>query len=76
MTGIRQWFATARDQRWGILADLAFAVLWVTMVEVFFRVLEGPTWAYYMFMLAGVAAYFGLIWSTEFATSQHEDEQR
>lgn len=43
----------------GIATDLAFAVVWVTLVEVFFVLVEGPRWAYYMFMLAGIVAYFG-----------------
>lgn len=72
MTGVREWLETAREERWGILTDLAFAVVWVTVVDLLFRVLDGPDWAYYMFMLAGIAAYFGLIWSFKLATSQQK----
>ncbi|WP_222919444.1 hypothetical protein [Natrinema sp. SYSU A 869] len=68
MTGVREWIATAREERWGMLTDLVFAILWVTAVDIVFRVLEGPDWAYYMFMLAGVVAYFGLLWSYDLAT--------
>lgn len=67
MTGAREWLATAREERWGMLTDLAFAVVWVTMVEVLFRVVDGPTWAYYLFMLSGIVAYYGLIASTNLA---------
>lgn len=48
------------DHGAGMLFDLAFAVVWVTVVTVFFEVTDGPRWAYYMFMLAGVVAYYGL----------------
>lgn len=48
-----------RRNRWGLLTDLAFAVVWVTLVEVVFALLDGPQWAYYLFMLAGIVAYFG-----------------
>jgi hypothetical protein len=48
-----------------MVTDLLFALVWVTLVEVFFTVVEGPQWAYYLFMLAGVAAYFGFFWSLD-----------
>ena len=69
MSGVREWLETAREERWGLLADLAFAVIWVTVVDVIFRVLEGPDWAYYMFMLAGIVAYFGFFASLKLARS-------
>jgi hypothetical protein len=56
-----------RENRGGLLTDLVFAVVWVTLVNVIFRVLDGPDWAYYMFMLAGIVAYFGLVWSLQLA---------
>jgi hypothetical protein len=34
MTGAGEWLRTAREERWGILTDLAFAVVWVTLGEV------------------------------------------
>lgn len=70
MTGVREWLETAREERWGILTDLAFAVVWVTLVELIFGLFGGPTWAYYMFMLAGIAAYFGFFASLKLAESQ------
>lgn len=72
MTGVREWLTTAREERWGILTDLAFAIAWVTIVELFFSLVDGPTWAYYMFMLAGVVAYFGLIFSFKMAVAQQD----
>jgi 4-amino-4-deoxy-L-arabinose transferase-like glycosyltransferase len=56
-----------RENRHGMVTDLVFAVAWVTLVNVIFRVLDGPTWAYYLFMFAGVAAYFGFVYSLEAA---------
>ncbi|NHN47357.1 hypothetical protein G9464_07080 [Halostella sp. JP-L12] len=54
-----------REQKWGMLTDLAFAVVWVTVVTVFFDLVDGPQWAYYMFMLAGVIAYYGFMGGLE-----------
>ncbi|NGM67516.1 hypothetical protein G6M89_00590 [Natronolimnobius sp. AArcel1] len=74
MSGVREWITTAREERWGLLVDLAFAVAWVTMVDLLFRVLEGPDWAYYMFMLAGIIAYFGFFASLELARSSEREQ--
>ena len=54
-----------REHRSGMVSDLLFALVWVTLVEVFFSVVDGPQWAYYMFMLAGIVAYFGFFWSLD-----------
>ncbi|APW99674.1 hypothetical protein CHINAEXTREME_18700 [Halobiforma lacisalsi AJ5] len=75
MSDIRERLATAREERWGILADLAFAVVWVTMVEVLFTFVDGPTWAYYACMFAGVVAYFGFVWNFELATSRQRSSR-
>jgi hypothetical protein len=72
MTGAGDWLRTAREERWGILTDLAFAIVWVTLVEVVDVLLEPPTWVYYMLMLAGVVAYFGFMWNVELAVSQRD----
>jgi hypothetical protein len=53
-----------RNHKRGILTDLAFAVVWVTLVEVFFDLTQGPKWAYYMFMLGGIIAYYGFMGTT------------
>ncbi len=59
----------ARNERWGILTDLAFAVVWVTLVEVLFQFVDGPTWAYYLCMVSGIVAYYALITSASIATA-------
>lgn len=68
MTGAGEWLRTARQERWGMLTDLAFAIVWVTIVETVNYLLEPPTLVYYMLMLAGIVAYFGFIWNFELAT--------
>ena len=60
------------ENRRGMLGDLVFAVAWVTLVDVFFRFVDGPTWAYYLFMLAGVLAYFGFVFSAQAAMATEE----
>ncbi|WP_394341313.1 hypothetical protein [Natrarchaeobius chitinivorans] len=59
-----------------MFVDLVFAVGWVTMVHLLFRVLDGPEWAYYTFMLAGVVAYFGFVSSLESATAGRERSEK
>ncbi|MFC7156319.1 hypothetical protein ACFQPA_12785 [Halomarina halobia] len=58
------------EHRSGMVADLAFAVVWVTVVSLLFEVVDGPQWAYYLFMLAGVGAYFAFFWSLRVAREQ------
>ena len=67
VTNVREWVQTAREEKWGIAVDLAFAIIWVSLVELLFQVIDGPTYAYYMLMLAGIIAYFGLFWNLELA---------
>ena len=59
-----------REHRSGMVSDLVFALVWVTIVELFFNFVDGPQWAYYMFMLAGIVAYFGFFWSLELAKAK------
>ncbi len=42
----------------GMVTDLVFAVVWVTVVTGIHRAAAGPEWAYYLLLLAGVPAYF------------------
>lgn len=56
-----------REHRSGMLVDLVFAVVWVTIVSLIFNVVAGPQWAYYLFMFAGVVAYFGFFASLDLA---------
>lgn len=72
MTGRGEWLKTAREERWGILIDLAFAIIWVTFVDLLVGFLEGPTWAYYLLMLAGVVAYFGFFASLKQAKARQK----
>lgn len=48
-----------REHRHGMGTDLAFAVVWVTVVSVLFGALGAPEWATQIAMLCGVVAYFG-----------------
>ncbi|AEH37159.1 hypothetical protein [Halopiger xanaduensis] len=72
MSGVREWLQTAREERWGILTDLAFAVVWVTIVETINYLLGPPTLVYYTLMLAGIVAYFGFVWNFELATERQK----
>ncbi len=53
----------------GMIHDLVFAIVWVTAVTVLFDFVftSAPAWAFYMFLLAGIPAYFGFFWSLESA---------
>ena len=59
-----------REHRSGMVLDLAFAVVWVTLVSAFFDLVAGPQWAYYLCMGAGVVAYFGFFASLDAAKAQ------
>ena len=60
------------ENRTGMLQDLAFALVWVALVSLLFDFVftSAPTWVYYMFMLAGIPAYFGFFISLEMARAQ------
>lgn len=70
MTGIDKIRDYVRENRSGMVVDLVFAVVWVTMVSVIFDVVQGPRWAYYLFMFAGVLAYFGFFSSLDAVREQ------
>lgn len=57
------------DNRTGMVHDLLFAIVWVTLVSVLFEFLfvGAPRWVRYAFLLAGIPAYFGFFWSLELA---------
>jgi hypothetical protein len=44
----------------------------VTLVNALFRVVDGPTWAYYLLMAAGVVAYYGFFLSLEAAVAARD----
>ena len=60
------------ENRRGMVGDLVFALVWVTMVNALFRLVDGPDWAYYLLMVAGVVAYFGFVFSVELAAEVEE----
>lgn len=60
------------ENRRGLVGDFVFAVVWVTVVNVFFQLVDGPTWAYYLMMFAGVLAYFGFVYSMQLAIADAE----
>jgi len=57
--------AHAHEHRQGMAYDLMFAVVWVGVVSILFDFVfvSAPTWAYYLFMGAGIPAYFGFVFS-------------
>lgn len=58
-----------QEHKDGMLYDIMFAVVWIAMVSFLFDFVfvSAPTWTYYMFMLAGIPAYFGFFFSLELA---------
>lgn len=67
MTIIDKVRDSIREHRSGMVMDLVFAVVWVTLVSIIFDLVDGPQWAYYLFMFAGVVAYFGFFASLDAA---------
>jgi len=68
--------AQTDEHGWGMLADLLFAVVWVAVVSALFRFVFVDTaqWVYYLFMLAGVPAYFVFFLSLEGAKQMQEKQ--
>jgi hypothetical protein len=60
------------ENRTGMIQDLAFAITWVTLVSLLydFAFASAPRWVLYLFMVAGVPAYFGFFVSLEMAKEQ------
>jgi hypothetical protein len=60
------------ENRTGMVQDLAFAIAWVTLVSLLydFAFASAPRWVLYLFMVAGVPAYFGFFVSLEMAKEQ------
>jgi hypothetical protein len=57
----------------GMVFDLVFALTWVTIVSAFMLVVDGPTWARYLLLAAGIPAYFGFVYSMELAKNQQRE---
>ncbi|SDQ46713.1 hypothetical protein [Natronobacterium texcoconense] len=62
-----------KEHRQGMLYDLMFAVAWVGLVSLLFDFVfvGAPRWVFYMFMLAGIPAYFGFFFSLELAKQEN-----
>jgi hypothetical protein len=50
----------------GMLFDMVFAILWVTVVTLLFRGLGAPQLVYYGALASGVVAYYGFAMSLEY----------
>lgn len=64
------------ENQLGMLYDLLFALVWVALVDALFRFVfppSTPEWAFYLFLVAGIPAYFGFFWSLELAKAQQQD---
>ncbi|RAW45862.1 hypothetical protein DQW50_06530 [Halorubrum sp. 48-1-W] len=60
------------ENRSGMVYDLVFAVVWVTLVSLLYDVAfaSTPQWVLYMFLVAGIPAYFGFVVSLEMAKAR------
>ena len=58
----------------GMAQDLLFALAWVGLASVLYDFVfpTAPRWVLYMFMLAGIPAYFGFFISLEIAKERSE----
>jgi hypothetical protein len=59
---VREHVVENRDT---VLADLAFAVVWVAVVTLLFDVVQGPQWAYHLTLAGGVLAHVGFFASLD-----------
>ena len=59
---VREHVVENRDT---VLADLAFAVVWVAVVTLLFDVLSGPRWVYHLTLAGGVVAHYGFFTSLD-----------
>lgn len=57
------------ENRDTVLADLAFAVVWVAVVTLLFDVVQGPQWAYHLTLAGGIVAHWGFFASLDAAAS-------
>ena len=63
MTFTQRLKTHVQENQTGIVFDLLFALAWVGLVSAIFGVVDGPQWAYYLFMVAGIPAYLGFTYS-------------
>ena len=59
-----------RENRDTVLADLAFAVVWVAVVTLLFDVLQGPQWIYHLTLAGGIVAHYGFFASLDAVNAQ------
>lgn len=64
-----------RENKGGMLFDLVFAVVWVTVASVLVELLRGPEWALYLLLAAGIPAYYGFVYSLEMARAQQRERE-
>ncbi|NHN43301.1 hypothetical protein G9C85_16915 [Halorubellus sp. JP-L1] len=56
------------ENRDTVLADLAFAVVWVAAVTLLFDLTGGPQWAYHLTLASGILAHYGFFASLDAAS--------
>ncbi|MFP4188431.1 MAG: hypothetical protein ACOCRA_00095 [Halobacteria archaeon] len=61
------------ENRRGMLVDIVFAVVWVTLATVIANALQAPDYARYILMLAGIPAYYALFISLDVLEQQQEN---
>lgn len=61
-----------REQRRGMFIDLVFAVVWVTLASVLVALLDGPQWALYLLLAAGIPGYFVFFYSLRIARTREQ----
>jgi len=61
----------------GMLSDLIFAVVWVALISALFQFVfvDAQQWVYYLFMLAGIPAYFAFFFSLEHAKQMQKTRE-
>jgi len=59
-----------RENQDTVLADLAFAVVWVAVVTLLFDVLQGAQWIYHLTLAGGIVAHYGFFASLDAVNAQ------
>jgi hypothetical protein len=62
LTRVREHVVENRDT---VLADLAFAVVWVAVVTLLFDLARGPQWVYHLTLAGGIVAHYGFFASLD-----------
>jgi hypothetical protein len=64
-----------QENKDGMVFDLVFAVVWVTFASLLVEVLQGPEWALYLALAAGIPAYYGFVFSLDMAKAQQRERE-